>query len=247
TLLDKLMRGEVDIATVVAREGGDFHPIVRVAAFAPHLTEAKKRAAQRAASKTRRVLMLVTLVVLAGVGGGGYVFWRDYQRQAAKREAEVAAEERALAVKREHYKALPQMGLVALVSLGTQDDVKIRGERPRRRRGGEEPSGPSDEEVVSQCKLSQQQIFGTLGKHLAKINVCVQDEKQRDTQGLLPPQLALDFVVKPDGKVVDFQIDDRHYRTGPMNNCMIKAFKTISFPTTTGANCPVTIPIKIGG
>lgn len=247
-LVDKLMRGEIDVATVVAREGGDFHPIVRVAAFASHITEAKKRASRRAASKVRRIVALVTLIVLAGAGSGGYYFWLDYQRTLAKRQAEVEAQARALAAKREQYKSMPKMGLVALVSLGTEDDVKIHSSgKSRRRRAPGREAIDEPEEFVSQCKLTQQQIFGTLGKNLGKINVCVQDEKQRDTQGLLPPQLPLDFVVRPDGTVVEFKIDDRHYRTGPMNNCMIKVFKTITFPSTTGANCPVTIPIKIGG
>ena len=99
---------------------------------------------------------------------------------------------------------------------------------------------------MQSCKLTQQDIFGTLRSALGKLNVCVEDEKKRDTQGLLPAALELGFVVKPNGKVVDFAINDRHYRTGPLNNCMIKAFNTITFPGSTGANCPITIPIKIG-
>jgi hypothetical protein len=99
---------------------------------------------------------------------------------------------------------------------------------------------------VASCKLSQQDIFGTLRKSLAKINVCVEDEKSRDKEGLLPPTLELSFVVQTSGKVVDFEIEDRHYKKGPMNNCMIKAFQTITFPSSNGANCPVSIPIKIG-
>ncbi len=95
------------------------------------------------------------------------------------------------------------------------------------------------------CKLSEGDIFGTLKKQLAKINVCVEDEKGRDAANL-PPTLELEFVVKPTGAVTEFHINDRHYRTGPMNNCMIKAFNTIHFPESTGTNCPVTIPIKIG-
>jgi len=122
-LVDKLLRGEIDVTTSVAREGGDFHPIVRVAAFAPHLADAKKRAKKRAVRKSLRLIGFVLLLVAGGVGAGGYIFWQDYQKAAAKRAAEAKAEAAALVQKREKLKALPKMGLVALVSLGTEADV----------------------------------------------------------------------------------------------------------------------------
>ena len=75
----------------------------------------------------------------------------------------------------------------------------------------------------------------------------IQDEKSRDTQGLLPGTLTLEFVVLPDGKVVEFAVENRHYRTGPMRNCMLKVFRLMRFPGVGGSNCPVSIPIKIGG
>jgi hypothetical protein len=77
--------------------------------------------------------------------------------------------------------------------------------------------------------------------------VCVEDEKKRDTQGLLPPTLVLDFVVRAsNGTVSDFFIDNRHYRAGPLNNCFVKVFRTIRFRSSGGSNCPVRLPIKIG-
>jgi type II secretory pathway pseudopilin PulG len=179
--------------------------------------------------------------------------------QAASRVAQ------ATAVQRAH-----PMALVALVSLGDASDIRIhRGKKghaaklhgrgglrsPNRAPapgGGPGASGaPStdaaeEEESVQTCGLSQSAIFGTLRASLGKINVCVEDEKTRDKDNLLPPRLSLQFVVRPSGKVVDFVVDDRHFRTGPLNNCLTKAFNTLSFPSSTGANCPVTIPIKIG-
>ena len=69
-------------------------------------------------------------------------------------------------------------------------DVKIgggrkssegRGGRVRKNAGSADKSGgkPKDEKSVSSCGLNQGQIFATLKKHLAKINVCVEDEKKR--------------------------------------------------------------------
>jgi len=249
SMVDKLLRGEIDLKTPVAKEGGEFYPIVNVAAFSPHIPEAKKRAKERDAGKSRRVVIMISLLALAGVGVGGYIVWTGYQKFHARKLEEKHAVELTLAQRREQAKRLGHTDLVALVSLGTEEDVKIHS-APKRvapRPGPHETAAePTEEEVVSQCKLTQQDIFGTLSKSLGKINVCVQDEKQRNPTGL-PGTLELDFVVMPDGHVNEFTISDRHFRTGPMNNCMIKAFQTIGFPRSNGASCPVTIPIKIGG
>ena len=272
-IVDKLIQGEIDLSTLVARVGTEFSPIGQVRAFEQHIRAAKKARAQRVAQKRRKLILIISMPVLLIAVGVGLFLHHDYQkhvkadREHAAELARVAKEQlaaqRAAIPKTED---LPKMGLVALVSLGTQDDVKIHGDtaqapatktlhRPNAKhkaRESEGPEGPAEaeqsaapEEEFQTCKLSQQDIFGTLRSHLATLNVCVEDEKKRDTQGLLPPKLELSFVVKPSGKVGDFAIDDRHYRTGPLNNCMIKAFNSMAFPTSTGANCPITIPIKI--
>ncbi len=31
-----------------------------------------------------------------------------------------------------------------------------------------------------------------------------------------------------------------------MDNCKIKVYRRVKYPSATGSNCPVTIPIKIG-
>lgn len=245
----KLASGEIDIRGEVAKEGGEWHPVTRVAAFQKHITEAKKQAQKRAAQKMRKIVLLLSLPILLGMAGGGYVMYQSFEKSKQEKELARKAKEGELAKLKAAAESAPEMGLVALVSLGTEDSVKIKKqEAPKtttkktgRTREREEP-----EQMVAQCKLSQAEIFGTLKKHLAKLNVCVEDEKSRDTQGLLPPQLELEFVVQTSGKVTDFEIQNRHYRKGPMNNCMIKAFMTISFPSSNGANCPVAIPIKIG-
>lgn len=258
-IVDKLKNGEIDVGTLVAREGGgDFHPIARVAAFSQHIEEAQRLRDKRSAKTRKRLIGIVALLLVAGLGAGGFFMFREYESRANARilaAKKRAAEERKR--KAELLKSAPKMALVALVSLGTKEDVKIRQTKTRRsaarRRSGSAKSvsrtreRPAEEEFVQSCKLSQNDIFGTLRRHLGKLNVCVEDEKARDTTGRLPDTLALEFVVKPNGKVVDFLINDRHFRRGPMNNCMIKAFRTITFPVTNGSNCPVTIPIKIGG
>lgn len=271
-IVEKLISGEINLDTPVAREGTDFSPIGQVRAFEQHIRAAKKARAKRASQKVRRTLLIICVPVLLIVGGVSYQLQQDYKKRLKlehERVLATAAKVQAAAqaqVEASHPEHLPKMGLVALVSLGTQDDVKIRGNPApavpgavpatkgkkkmlgkrlgRVHEGPEEPE--QDEELVQTCKLSQQDIFGTLRNHLAKLNVCVEDEKKRDTENLLPPTLELQFVVKPTGKVVDFIVNDRHYRAGPLNNCMIKAFNTIAFPPSAGANCPITIPIKIG-
>ena len=245
----KLIRGEIDLRTQVAREGGEFHPISRVAAFAPHITEAKKQSHKRAAAKMRRLVLILALPAIALVSVAGYFVWVELGKNRATAEREARAKQEALAKQRQKAEALPDMGLVALVSLGSEETVKIHT-TPKRPGAGRKPTAtsaqPEPEELVQQCKLSQADVLGTLKKNLAKINVCVEDERSRDTQGLLPPTLELEFIVQTSGRVTDFALTDRHYRTGPLNTCLIKAFNTIQFPESKGANCPITIPIKIG-
>jgi hypothetical protein len=248
TMVDKLLKGEIALKTLVAKEGGEFYPVVNVAAFSPHIPEAKKRAKERAAGKSRRVVLMILLLAVALLSGGGYIVWTEYEKAHARRLEKEHQAALALAKRREEAKRLGHTELVALVSLGTESDVKIHSapRRPVAATNHHEIAGPTEEEVVSQCKLTQQDIFSTLSRSLGKINVCVEDEKQRNKEGL-PPTLELDFIVLPDGRVSEFKLTDRHFRVGPMNNCMIKAFQTITFPKSNGANCPVTIPIKIGG
>jgi hypothetical protein len=250
-LAQKLVRGEIDLETQVAHEGGEFHPISRVAAFAPHITEAKKQLGKRHAAKTRRLLVMLAVPALALIGVVGYFVWLELGQRRHKAELEARAKLAELARQRKKAESLPDMGLVALVSLGNEDSVKIHsGASPKRagagRRHGAEAAQAEPTELVQECKLSQGDILGTLRKHLAKINFCVEDERTRDKEGLLPPTLELEFVVQTSGRVTDFALTDRHYRKGPLNNCFIKAFSTIQFPASNGANCPVTIPIKIG-
>ena len=246
----KLVKGELGLETLVAREGGDFHPISRVAAFAPHITEAKKQAHKRAMARTRRLILMLTVPALLVAAGAVWFIRADLGRKRVAEERARKAAQEAIAEKRRKAESLPDMGLVALVSLGNEDSVKIRqSAAPKRATAARHEKAAAQaepEELVQQCKLSQADILGTLKRHLALINVCVEDERSRDTQGLLPPTLELDFIVQTSGKVTEFALTDRHYRTGPLKNCLTKAFNAISFPATNGANCPVTIPIKIG-
>jgi hypothetical protein len=149
------------------------------------------------------------------------------------------------------------MKLVALVTLGTEAEVKIKSERKPGKppkpgttkppKPGEAPAAAPADEMVSDCTRSQGDILGALGKHVGKLNVCVVEEKNGPEGKLLPSTLEIEFVVRSDGKVVDFGIGDRHYRTGPLKNCMTKVFMGVRYPEAKGSNCPVTLPLKIGG
>ncbi len=249
-LVEKLLRGDIALDTMVAREGTQFYELGQVQAFAPYLAKAEQLRDQRQAAERRKhmLLILVPVVVLL-VGVGCYMYHLYHVRLQQQRERE--RQQRIELANKPPPPLAPHLGLVALVSLGSESDVMIHHNAPHGKRrghlGGGRPHGEEDEnEEVQSCKLTQQEIFGTLRASLGKINVCVEDERKRDTQNWLPQSLELEFVVRPSGKVAEFAVTDRHYRTGPMNNCLIKAFNTIIFPSSSGANCPVTIPIKIG-
>lgn len=250
-LIERLLRGHLDLDTPVAKEGGEFHPIGRVAAFAPHLKEAKKQEAKRVAKKRFRLGLLIMVPVLGAASVGGFFVWEHIEAAKKQRLAKQKAMQKDLEKRRKSFAKQDKMGLVALVALPSAKEVKIRSTPVKRPKAPKRPGRPATKEepveAISSCERSQQEILGTLARHLGKINVCVEDEKSRDKQGLLPPSLGLSFVVKPSGKIVEFGIADRHYRTGPMKNCMTKAFSRIRYPAAGGSNCPIDIPIRIGG
>ncbi len=241
-LIDKLLRGDIALDTPVAVEGGDFHPILRVAAFRDYVEQAQHLAHKRASAKVRRTVALALLVVAAGGGGVGYYLYQNYLKVQAERTALAKTRADELVRKREDLKKLGDMELVALVSLGSEEDVKISERRATPKKKGEVET----EQFVSACERGQGEILATLQKHLGKLNVCVVDEKKRDTQGLMPSTLPIEFVVRPDGKVVDFAVGHRHYRTGMLNNCLTRVFQQVRYPSAKGSNCPVSLPINIG-
>jgi len=252
-IVRKLISGELDPKTKVAREGGEFHPVSQIAAFSPHLEEVRSALNKKGAAKVRKGLFFV-FVLMAAAGGAGFYYFKMEAEAKGKRDA-ILAEEQA-AKRAEEAKLRKELlnkdvELVALVSfdekamtVGKDKPAKKPSSRPS---GGKKPQEEKEPEFVDQCKRGPAEIFGVLRKNLAKINFCVEDEKGRDKTGSLPAELKLSFVATPGGSVSDFEILDRHYKTGPMRNCMLKAFRLIKFNSTTGTNCPVTIPIKIGG
>ncbi|MBC7794905.1 MAG: DUF4339 domain-containing protein [Clostridia bacterium] len=256
SVVSKLLSGELTPKTMVAREGGEWHPIAQVAAFEPHVAIYQENVTKKSSQIAKRIAMVLGVIVLIAAGIAGTWLMGENDHKAVLAEVARLRSETELDRQRHAFETMPRMGLVALVTID-QEAIKIKKKTSsssgskRLKSGGKsgvpgssDSSGDEDDMVMS-CKLSQNDIFSTLKKHLAKINVCVEDEKTRDAVNL-PGQLELEFVVKPTGTVTDFHVNDRHYRTGPMNNCMIKAFNTIKFSESDGTNCPVTIPIKIG-
>lgn len=252
-LANKIATGQVPLSILVAREGGDFHPVTRVATFAEPVKIAQRQIAKKRARTVGLVVGVSLVVLLAGGGAAGYVIWKEAEEKRLQALRDAEAEAAALEAERAQLEAKTKgPELVALVSFGTEDEVEIkqnnkRPKRPKKPRpgpGGKTPP-PEPEESFGSCQRSQGEILSVLQRHLATINVCVEDERSRDAAAL-PSQLKLDFVVQTGGSITDFRILDRHYRTGPMNNCMIKVFRRIKYPSVGGSNCPITIPINIG-
>lgn len=234
-----------------------------------------RRSAYRQLSAAVAVLLLVVVGVSAVMYRSYQqrIAQQEAAAQSARKAVEQAAQKRLEAqaeAKRQAdlaQVASSNLPLVALVSLGTEHDVHITQptgpkksrDRVRRRRkkhtraestttdadADDAASASAGDDFVETCQLSQQDIFSTLHDQLAKLNVCIQDEKRQDTQHLLPPTLKLQFVVHASGHVSELNIDDPHFHTGRLNNCLTKAFHTIVFKRTSGADCPITIPIRI--
>jgi hypothetical protein len=250
-VVDKLLKGEILPTTPIAKEGGDFHPIAQVKVFLPHVQQAKEMAAKRSAAKSRRIIFLVLLLVLAGGAAAGYFVWEAHEKRVAAAERERKAKLAQLEADRAKRQASGNLDLVALVSIGSEEEVTFRGRPPRRKirpgkRDSKAPKEDYSQFAVQSCERSAGSIVGALGKHVSKLSVCVEEEKKRDQSGMMPAKLNIEFVVTAEGKVTEFAIDNRHYRTGIMKNCMTKVFRTVRYPPSTGSNCPVTLPLNIG-
>jgi hypothetical protein len=254
-VVEKLLAGEIGPTTPVAKEGGDFHPIAQIKLFAQHVQQAKKLQVQRSARKVRRIVVLAVLLVAAGGSVAGYFVWQAHQKKLAALAVEKAAKLAELEAKRRDYQKVGDLGLVSLVTFGKEEDVVIKRE-PRRDAPGKRPGGSPDTDspgkggsvqMVSGCERSTPSILAALPAHASKLTVCVAEERKRPEGDLLPARLDITFVVRPDGKVVEFDILDRHYRTGLLKNCMTKVFNSVRYPTVGGSNCAVDIlPITIG-
>jgi hypothetical protein len=263
-IVEKIRLGEIEPSQVkVARENTDFFVVTQVAAFGSSLEELGDLRQSRGRRKVRLALVLLSIGIL-GATYGGYIHLEHKKSvQNEKRAQRLSLLETKMHKEaRQRQKILRgNMELVALVSFDESRMKIIKSPAKKKKRGGRNRKGAlrqngkpkpggglfdDDDSVVSRCKRSQKDIFGVLRNNLRKINFCVSDEKKRNGKAALPESLKLSFVARPSGTVSDFTIIDRHYRKGPMRNCMLKVFRAIRFPQVGGSNCPVQIPVKIG-
>lgn len=262
-LIERFVEGSIDLKTRVGREDGELHPLGEIRVLADALQGAWGLRVRRIARRRWGFFALGLLVCSSMVLGLGWVAQAGWSKHlvlvAQRSEAKDARAEKL----RQKIDAIPLLAYQAQEQDKDEDEGKnqgkkspsaskagaLRGGGGLRRRGAARPrrkaKPAAPPPMVAQCQRGQGDILGVLKNHLAKINICVEDEKSRDSQGLLPPVLRLEFVVKASGKIVELGIDDRHYRRGPLNNCMTKVFRRIRYAPTAGANCPVTIPIRI--
>ena len=195
-LVDKLLAGEINLTTEVSRDGATYFPLAQVKAFAPHLEEASHTQVRRITRRSNLRLALLTVPVLAALVALAVVLKHNYAHH--QKESQQAAKLALAKAQPPSPESLSKLHLVALVSLGTESDVKItntgagkhlrHGKKRKHTKNADGP-GPVDdyepEETVSTCQLTQQDIFGTLRNQLNKLNVCVEDEKKARHRGFV--------------------------------------------------------------
>ncbi|MFC1611469.1 hypothetical protein ACFL6C_10955 [Myxococcota bacterium] len=254
-VVQKLLRGEIAPNTPVAKEGGDFYPIAQVKIFVPHVQQAKKLAAKRAAAKVRKVLLGVVALVIAGGGVAGYFVYQAHLAAKAKAEQERKAKLAALENQRKKFESDADLALVALVTVN-EADIKMGGRRPRRSydrrdkrkdkdKDKDKDKAPLEGLDASSCQRPRGTILSPLLKHAAQLTVCVNEMRKSQPGVSMPDRLNIEFVVRPDGKVSNFAVLDRHYRTGLLKNCMTKVFIRVRYPAAEGSNCPVELPLTL--
>lgn len=247
TIINKLLQGEFDGATLLAPDGqDDFLPARQIATFRPHVEKSQRLIASR---KRKRMLLIVAVLVFILVPGGvAGAWWTRKQGYWGKRKptAMVAGQ----TGKKVSVTDVPDLKLVALVDLDkAQDGLKITRKKPRpgkRPTPGKKPGAPDQMEGPVGCQLQDAQIFGVVKRSLSRWLVCVQNlaDNQPDA---VPSTLHLGFTVTTSGSLKDFKIHNRHLRKGPFRNCMFKFFDAMKFPSSKGSNCTVDdwpIPLK---
>jgi hypothetical protein len=109
----------------------------------------------------------------------------------------------------------------------------------------EKPLDNNEGLAVSGCGLEQEHIFSVLRRHVSALNTCVLEEKKRHPEGGLPAVVEVSFVVRPSGRVVEFDVDDPSMQEGGLRNCFMRVVNSMVFPEHGGTSCPVSVPVRI--
>ena len=251
-LKEDIISGKLDLNIHVGKEGAEFLPLARVLAFEECLEQAKRQRKARREFQYKVwgwFVMVVGLVLLVWTGVS---FERTLTAERLRHSVEVAQAKERLKSRVEKIRGLAPIPLAGFpqatspVSGGTSSqEKKEEKSRVARRASSKKAVKVAAERMVSSCERSQESIVKGVRKYLRQINSCIKNQQSREEGQGLGAALVVNFVVRPTGRVLDFEIDKPRSAQVGLKNCMTRVFRTIRFARVGGTNCPVSLPIKL--
>jgi len=248
-LIELIMAGAVPGEMEVARDGEEFHPASRVLRFQATVAKARGLHAGKETGPYRKMRSAVLLLGLCCVLGSlGAVF---VETNAVLAQHGTAVEDAGgILEKAEKVQDLPRLALTALPAkvpaVAKRGGADRPGVKRRRSRRPVRSADAEDDSMVATCERSDDEIIKTVERYLGKINTCILDGRERGESGALDGALTVAFVVRPTGSLVEFEVEGSEH-SNRMVNCLSRVFTRIKFARTGGTNCPVSLPITIGG
>lgn len=254
----KLIDGRIPPDVYAAVEGtNDFHPITRFEAFRAPLEDLDESLRKRR-YRVESFRWFLAVGLLAVCGGSSVMMVAEAREELVEKqgtdhqravEARRVLDQKILA--RELKQPVPLVTEPMLEharaqarerALASKRATAKEAKRNRKRSKSRASSGAT---VVDSCKLEQRDVLRTLKKGLGKINWCVEREKGRNPEGVLPESLPVSFVVRPNGDIIQFRVEDADFRQSVLGKCLKKAFRAVRFPAREGTDCPINLPIRI--
>lgn len=259
-VINQILSGQLKGNSLAAMEGSDeFHPLKQLHDFKRTVIKAQAIADKRAAKKSMIITSIVVVLLLAIAGGAGYyAYTTGYFNKA---EEEALAAKKALSLD-----DIPELKLVGLADLvSAAESITVKNEEQEEEKAPEDnkqkavakkpkakakpkASGATKaaEEVVQGCQLPTKDIIAVVQRSAGRWVGCIQHLQESDPN-LVPAKLVLSFTVTPAGKLINFEVGNRELRSHPVKNCLLKEFRSMTFPQSNGTNCNVDnwgIPLK---
>ncbi len=226
-LLELLYEGELDAATQVAPEDGEFLPLARFGAFRAHVeparraVEARRAAEARAkaersawmARRLRWAAMVAVVASLGALGVSGFVAWRRglyAESERSRREAQLREERDQLLASVSIEPPLVPLVSDAPRTTPPREATEAKRGRPRRK-AAEEPS--------RRGVLGDDEVIQGLNRAFPGLVACIKDQLRRDPESV-PGRVVLGFSIDNDGRARNVELKDRFLRRSELGPCI---------------------------